>query len=42
LHILEEESQGQAEALQAARQAVELVINQYKAGIVSDLKVIMA
>jgi outer membrane protein TolC len=42
LRILEEESQVQAEALQAARQSVELVTNQYKAGTVSYLNVITA
>jgi NodT family efflux transporter outer membrane factor (OMF) lipoprotein len=42
LRILEEESRLQDEVVQAARQAVELTTNQYKAGVVSYLNVIAA
>ncbi|MGO0792284.1 efflux transporter outer membrane subunit [Herbaspirillum seropedicae] len=42
LRILEQEAAVQGEALQAARQAVTLVNNQYKAGTVSYLNVITA
>ncbi|MBL8528610.1 MAG: efflux transporter outer membrane subunit [Burkholderiales bacterium] len=40
LRILEEEAAVQAEAVAAARQSVELTLNQYKAGIVSYLNVV--
>ncbi len=40
LRILEAESKVQEEAVQAARQSVELTINQYKAGTVSYLNVV--
>ena len=40
LRILEQESQVQNEAVNAARQSVELTVNQYKAGIVSYLNVV--
>ncbi|WP_100245607.1 efflux transporter outer membrane subunit [Herbaspirillum huttiense] len=42
LRILEQEAAVQGEALQAARQAVTLVTNQYKAGTVSYVNVITA
>ncbi|HEX2720150.1 MAG TPA: efflux transporter outer membrane subunit [Candidatus Deferrimicrobium sp.] len=42
LRVLEEEAQVQEEALAAARQTVEIVTNQYKAGTVSYLNVIVA
>jgi NodT family efflux transporter outer membrane factor (OMF) lipoprotein len=42
LRILDEEAQLQEEVVQAARHAVELTINQYRAGIVSYLNVITA
>ena len=42
LRILEQEAEVQNEALQAARQAVVLVTNQYKAGTVSYVNVITA
>ena len=42
LRILEEEARLQQEALAAARQTVEVVTNQYKAGTVSYLNVIVA
>jgi NodT family efflux transporter outer membrane factor (OMF) lipoprotein len=42
LRILEEESQVQAEAVQAAQQSVDLTTNQYRAGTVSYLNVITA
>ncbi|HEX8042623.1 efflux transporter outer membrane subunit [Candidatus Deferrimicrobium sp.] len=42
LHVLEEEARVQQEALTAARQTVEVVTNQYKAGTVSYLNVIVA
>lgn len=42
LRVLEEEAQAQQEALAAARQTVEVVTNQYKAGTVSYLNVIVA
>lgn len=42
LRILEQEAAVQGEALQAARQAVTLVLNQYKAGTVSYVNVITA
>jgi len=42
LRILEEESRLQDEVVQAARHALELTTNQYKAGIVSYLNVISA
>ncbi len=42
LRILEEEAQVHGEAVTAARQAVELVLNQYKAGTVSYLNVVTA
>lgn len=42
LRILEQEAAVQGEALQAARQAVTLVLNQYKAGTVSYVSVITA
>jgi NodT family efflux transporter outer membrane factor (OMF) lipoprotein len=42
LRILEQESEVQAEALAGARRAVELALNQYKAGIVSYLNVLTA
>ena len=42
LRILEEEAQVQQEALAAARQTVDVVTNQYKAGTVSYLAVIVA
>lgn len=40
LRILEQEAQVQNEAVNAARQSVELTVNQYKAGIVSYLNVV--
>ena len=40
LRILEQEALVQAEAVKAARQSVDLTINQYKAGIVSYLNVV--
>ncbi len=40
LRILEREAEVQAEAVQAARQSLELTINQYKAGTVSYLNVV--
>jgi NodT family efflux transporter outer membrane factor (OMF) lipoprotein len=40
LRILEEEARLQDDALQAARQSVVLMLNQYKAGIVSYLNVV--
>jgi NodT family efflux transporter outer membrane factor (OMF) lipoprotein len=42
LRILEDEARVQDEVVQAARHAVELTLNQYKAGIVSYLNVISA
>ena len=42
LRILEEEAQIQDEVVQAARHALELTLNQYKAGVVSYLNVISA
>ncbi len=42
LRILEQESRVQDEAVQAARQSVELTLNQYKAGTVSYLNVVVA
>jgi NodT family efflux transporter outer membrane factor (OMF) lipoprotein len=42
LRVLEEEAQVQQEALAAARQTVDVVTNQYKAGTVSYLDVIVA
>lgn len=42
LRVLEEEAQVQQEALAAARQTVEIVTNQYKAGTVSYLDVIVS
>jgi outer membrane protein TolC len=42
LRVLEEEAQVQREALEAARQSLAIVSNQYKAGIVSFLNVIVA
>jgi NodT family efflux transporter outer membrane factor (OMF) lipoprotein len=42
LRVLEEEARVQQEALAAARQTVEVVTNQYKAGTVSYLNVIVA
>ena len=42
LRILEQEIQVQAEALKAARQSLDIAINQYKAGIVSYLNVTAA
>lgn len=42
LRILEEEAQVQREALEAARQSLAIVSNQYKAGTVSFLNVIVA
>jgi NodT family efflux transporter outer membrane factor (OMF) lipoprotein len=42
LRILEQEAQVQDEALNAARQSVELTMNQYKGGIVSYLNVVTA
>ncbi|MGB7631222.1 MAG: TolC family protein, partial [Candidatus Deferrimicrobium sp.] len=42
LRVLEEEAQVQQQALAAARQTVEIVTNQYKAGTVSYLNVIVA
>jgi NodT family efflux transporter outer membrane factor (OMF) lipoprotein len=42
LRVLEEEARVQQEALVAARQTVEVVTNQYKAGTVSYLNVIVA
>lgn len=41
LRILEEESRVQEDAVRAARQSVELTINQYKAGTVSYLNVVL-
>jgi len=41
LRILEQESKVQEEAVQAARQSVNLTINQYKAGTVSFLNVVV-
>jgi len=40
LRILEEEAQAEADAVQAARQSLELVLNQYKAGTASFLNVV--
>ena len=40
LRILEEEAAVQAQAVEAARESVELTTNQYKAGIVSYLNVV--
>ena len=40
LRILEQEAQVQLEAVAAARQSVDLTVNQYKAGIVSYLNVV--
>lgn len=40
LRILEREAETQNEAVKAARQSLELIINQYKAGIVSYLSVV--
>ena len=40
LRILEQEAKVQEEAVRAARQSVELTLNQYKAGIVSYLNVV--
>ena len=42
LRILEEEARVQEEAIQSARQSVELATNQYKAGTVSYLNVVVA
>lgn len=42
LRILEQEARVQDEAVQAARQSVELAVNQYQAGIVSYLNVVTA
>lgn len=42
LRILEEEAAVQDEVVQAARQAVDLTVNQYRAGVVSYLNVITA
>jgi NodT family efflux transporter outer membrane factor (OMF) lipoprotein len=42
LRILEEEAHAQSEAVKAADQTVEVITNQYKAGIVSYLNVISA
>ena len=42
LRILEQEAQAQNEALQAARQSVAFTVNQYAAGTVSHLNVVMA
>jgi len=42
LRILEQEAQVQAEAVQTARQSLELTLNQYKAGTVSYLNVTAA
>ena len=42
LRILEEEAQVQREAVQAARKSVQLTINQYKAGTVSYMSVVVA
>ena len=42
LRILEEEGRVQEEAVKAARQSVAVAINQYKAGTVSYLNVIVA
>ena len=42
LRVLEQEARVQQEALAAARQTVDVVINQYKAGTVSYLNVIVA
>jgi NodT family efflux transporter outer membrane factor (OMF) lipoprotein len=42
LRILEEEATVQREALEAARQSLELTLNQYKAGTVSYLNVVTA
>jgi len=42
LRILEQEAQVQQEALQLARQSVQLTINQYRAGTVSYLNVVTA
>ena len=42
LRILEEEARAQEEAVKAARQSVAVAINQYKAGTVSYLNVIVA
>jgi outer membrane protein TolC len=41
LHILEEEARVQDEAVRAARQSVSFATNQYKAGTVSYLEVIV-
>jgi len=40
LRILEEEAKAEAEAVEAARQSVQLTLNQYKAGTVSYLNVV--
>jgi outer membrane protein TolC len=40
LSILEEEAKVEAEAVEAARQSVQLTVNQYKAGTVSYLNVV--
>ncbi len=42
LRILDEEARAQEEAVQAARQSVALSLNQYRAGIVSYLNVVVA
>ena len=42
LRILEEEAVVQDEAVQAARQSLELTLNQYKGGVVSYLNVVTA
>ena len=42
LRILEQEAQVQAEAVTAARQAVDITLNQYKAGTVSYINVLTA
>ncbi len=42
LRILEEEARVQQEAVQAARESVQLTTNQYRAGIVSYLSVVVA
>jgi outer membrane protein TolC len=42
LRILEEEAKIQQEAVEAARQSLELTLNQYKAGTVSYLNVVTA
>ncbi|MBI2320153.1 MAG: TolC family protein, partial [Betaproteobacteria bacterium] len=40
LHTLEREARVQADAVEASRQAVELTLNQYKAGTVNYLNVV--